>query len=195
MFPVYFFAGAVLSALSTILLTAFWLQHTGRVTDEITTDHYHDLGKLMFGFVVFWGYIAFSQFMLIWYANIPEETFWYDLRINKPGWMGWSIILLVGHLFIPFFAIMGRTARRNKLFMAGAAVFLLAMHWVDHYWLIMPQFMPENATFTFNPLVDLTCTVGMIALFIAMFCLIARDRPLVPLKDPRLGEALNHVVH
>jgi len=71
MFPVYFFAGAFLSALCTIMLTCLWLQRTGRVTDEITIEHYHDLGKLMQGFVIFWGYIAFSQFMLIWYANIP----------------------------------------------------------------------------------------------------------------------------
>jgi hypothetical protein len=86
MYPVYFFAGAVLSAWSTITLTALWFQRTGRVTDEITTEHYHDMGKMMFGFIVFWGYIGFSQFLLIWYANIPEETFWYNWRINYPGW-------------------------------------------------------------------------------------------------------------
>lgn len=195
MFPVYFFAGAVLSALCTITLTASWLQQTGRVPDEINTNHYHDLGKMMFGFVIFWGYIAFSQFLLIWYANIPEETFWYNLRINQDGWRGFSILLVAGHLFIPFFAIMGRTARRNRKFLSAAAIFILCMHWVDHYWLIMPEYDSVNKTFTFNPLVDLPCTVGMIAVFIAFFCLVARDRPLVPLRDPRLGQSLNHVVH
>ncbi|MDA7859523.1 hypothetical protein N9B05_06830, partial [Mariniblastus sp.] len=122
MFPVYFFAGAFLSALCTILLTGLWLQKTGRVTDEITIDHYHDLGKLMQGFVIFWGYIAFSQFLLIWYANIPEETFWYNLRINQPGWMTLSILLLVGHLFIPFFLLMGRGLRRNRKMLAFSAI-------------------------------------------------------------------------
>ena len=195
MFPVYFFAGAVLSSLSTITLTALWLQHTGRVTDEITTEHYHDMGKLMFGFVVFWGYIAFSQFLLIWYANIPEETFWYNLRINQPGWQTVSIILLVGHLFIPFFLIMGRTARRNKFVMAGACVLLLVMHWVDHYWLIMPQYDPTMQSPAPGIVQNLPCMIGMIAIFIALFCLIARDRPLIAIKDPRLGEALNHEVH
>jgi hypothetical protein len=151
MFPVYFFAGAMLSALATITLTAMWLQHTGRVTDEITVEHYHDMGKLMFAFVIFWGYIAFSQFMLIWYANIPEETFWYDLRINQPGWRGLSLLLLIGHLFIPFLVLMGRTYKRNKMLLAGAAVFLLCMHWVDHYWLVMPQFDAASKAFTFNP--------------------------------------------
>jgi hypothetical protein len=195
MFPVYFYAGAFLSGLALITLTAMWLQHTGRVTDEITVEHYHDMGKLMFAFVIFWGYIAFSQFMLIWYANIPEETFWYDLRINQPGWQTLSLILLIGHLFIPFFVLMGRTAKRNKKVLAGTCIFLLLMHWVDHYWLVMPQFDPSGHTYTLSLLKDVPCTIGMVALFIAIFCLIARDRPLVALKDPRLGEALNHEVH
>jgi hypothetical protein len=201
MFPVYFFAGGVGGAFATLIVTAFWLQATGRVTDEITTDHYHDLGKLLFGWVVFWGYIGFSQFMLIWYANIPEETFWYDIRINRSGWEIFSLILLIGRFFIPFFLIMGRTARRNKRFLAASAVLLLCMHWVDHYWMIMPLFESghrtahvEGGVFAFNPLIDLTCAVGMIAVFIAFFCLIARDRSLIPQKDPRLGDALNHVV-
>jgi len=85
MFPVYFFAGGVLGGLAAITLTALLLQRSGRVTDEITVDQYHDLAKLMFGFTFFWGYIAFSQFLLIWYANIPEETFWYRFRFWDPA--------------------------------------------------------------------------------------------------------------
>ena len=198
MFPVYFFAGSFLSGLCAIMLTGFWLQRTGRVTDEITIEHYHDIGKLMQGFVIFWGYIAFSQFMLIWYANIPEETFWYNLRINQPGWMTLSLILLIGHLFIPFFLLMGRGLRRNRQLLTISAVFLLVMHWVDHYWIIMPQMNPEENVYTLSGmgfLIDFACMVGVIALFIGLFCLIARNRPLVPLKDPRLGEALNYEVH
>lgn len=207
MFPVYFFAGAMLGALCTILLTGMFLQSTGRVTDEITIDHYHDLGKLMQGFVIFWGYIAFSQFLLIWYANIPEETFWYDARFVNNGWRTTTIILLVGHLFIPFFLLMGRTLRRNRTVLTVAAIFILCMHWLDHFWLVMPQLDGQNAVeyglrtgrdpspaFTFG-VIDIACGVGVIGLFIAFFCLIARDNPLVPMKDPRLGEALNHEVH
>lgn len=208
MFPVYFFVGAILGALCTILLTCMYLQRTGRVTDEITTEHYHDLGKLMQGFTIFWGYIAFSQFLLIWYANIPEETFWYDMRFVDNGWRTMSIVLLIGHLFVPFFLLMGRGLRRNRIVLTVSAVWILVMHWLDHYWLVMPQIDPASATlegrqagapfFTFTGtgiLIDIACAVGMIALFIAIFCLIVRDKPLVPLKDPRLGEALNHEVH
>ena len=101
MFPVYFFAGGFGAALSTILLTCMYLQRSGRVTDEITIEHYHDLGKLMQGFVIFWGYIAFSQFLLIWYANIPEETFWYDPRINGAGWKPMTYAVSYTHLTLP----------------------------------------------------------------------------------------------
>ena len=199
MFPVYFFAGGFGAALSTILLTCMYLQRSGRVTDEITIEHYHDLGKLMQGFVIFWGYIAFSQFLLIWYANIPEETFWYDPRINGAGWKPMTYVLLVGHLFIPFFLLMGRALRRNKMLLAFSAVWLLCMHWLDHYWLVMPEYSrTAHQGFTFSGLGaigDLACGLGMIAIFIALFCLVAGDRALVSLKDPRLGEALNHEVH
>ena len=159
--------------------------------------HYHDLGKMMHGFIVFWGYIAFSQFMLIWYANIPEETFWYQYRMDG-SWATLSIILIVGHLFIPFLAAMGRTMRRNRKFMTFITIYLLCMHWIDMYWLVMPQLDRSSHVFTFSGVgivIDLACTVGMIGVFIAIFCLVTRDKPLVPLQDPRLGEALNHEVH
>ena len=193
MFPVYFFAGAMLSALCTITLTALILQNSGRVTDEITVDHYHDLAKLIFAFVFFWGYIGFSQFLLIWYANIPEETFWFDYRINKSGWMTVSLILLIGHLFVPFLGIMARTVRRNKTYLFYASIFVLFMHWVDHYWLIMPQMTEDHAfdSSFMTRFAELSGAIGMIGLFVAIFCLMTRDKPLIPLKDPRLGESLN----
>ncbi|MCH2178599.1 MAG: quinol:cytochrome C oxidoreductase [Mariniblastus sp.] len=207
MWPVYFFSGSMLSALATITLICLLLQRTGRVTDEITVEHYHDMGKLMFAFVVFWGYIAFSQFLLIWYANIPEETFWYAWRINPAsdgsttGWQWVSLLLLFGHLLIPLLALMARTVRRSKNFLFFATIYLLIMHWVDHFWIVMPQYTEITTAHTgpaaglalsFNPLVDIPCVIGMAGVFVALFCLIARDRPLVPLKDPRLGEALAH---
>lgn len=193
MFPVYFFSGATLSALAAITLTALLLQRSGRVTDEITVEHYHDLAKLMFAFIFFWGYIAFSQFMLIWYANIPEETFWFNYRINKSGWMTVSLILLFGHLLIPFLGMMARTVRRNKTYLLFASIYILAMHWVDHYWLIMPQMNPDHSfeSGLMPRLAELSCAIGMIGIYVALFCLVARDRPLVSLHDPRLKESLN----
>ena len=199
MFPVYFFAGSVLSGLALITLTSLYLQQSGRLEDEITTEHYHDMGKLMFGFVVFWGYIAFSQFLLIWYANIPEETFWYEYRMDlKDGWGVLSIILLVGHLFIPFLFMMGRTMRRNKKLLLIAVIWLLAMHWIDLYWLVMPQYARGGGEIGFGVMTilsDVACTIGFLGLFAGLALFVTGNKPLVALKDPRLGEALNHAVH
>lgn len=192
MFPVYFFAGAVMSALATITLTALLLQNSGRVTDEITVEHYHDLGKLMFGFVFFWGYISFSQFMLIWYANLPEETVWFKHRMyDEYGWGRLSLILLFGHLFIPFLGLMARTVRRSKPYLFFAAIYLLVMHWIDHFWIVMPEYMQGDHSFTFSWLIDVPFAIGMAGFLMAFFAMIAGNRSLVPLKDPRLGECLN----
>jgi hypothetical protein len=188
MWPVYFFAGAVLSALAAIILIALLLQRSGRVTDEITVDHYHDLAKLSFAFVVFWGYIAFSQFMLIWYANIPEETHWYAYRF-KSGWAVLSALLIFGHILIPFLALMSRTTCRSKPFLLGASIYLLIWHWIDHFWIVMPQ-LSHGERFPF-PFIEILCLLGMGAMYMGCFFLMAGDRPMVPLKDPRLGECLN----
>lgn len=197
MFPVYIFAGAALGCLSTLILISFLLQRSGRLTEDITVENYHDLSKLAFGFVVFWGYIAFSQYMLIWYANIPEETFWYKIR-QENGWEIFSLILIAGHIFIPMLAIMARTVRRNRAYMFGAAIYLLAMHYLDHFWIIMPAFTSmseaEGAlTLNFaNVACCLLCLVGVGGLYVASFCWLAGSRALIPMKDPRLVESLNY---
>jgi hypothetical protein len=205
MFPVYFFAGSVMSSLAMITLICLLLQRSGRVTDEITVEHYHDLAKLTFAFIFFWGYIGFSQFMLIWYANFPEETFWFQFR-SESGWLSVSMILLFGHLFIPFLGMMARTVRRSKTFLMFSSIYLLIMHWVDHYWIVMPQYGAsvfhgylrdgkdiETSFVNVLPgLTEILLLVGMGAIFIASFCLVAGNRSLVPLKDPRLHEALNY---
>ncbi len=192
MFPVYFFAGSFMGGLCTIMLIALLLQRSGRVTDEITVEHYHDLAKLTFGFIFFWGYIAFSQFMLIWYANIPEETFWFNYRINKEGWATVSLILVFGRLLIPFLGMMARTVRRSKTYLLFASIYLLVMHWVDHFWLVMPELNRGGHEFAFSLLIDVPLAIGLVGIFVTFFAMIARNRPLVPLKDPRLGEALNY---
>jgi len=195
MFPVYFFSGMVLAGLATVTLIAAMLQRSGRITDEIRVDHYHDMGKLMFAFIVFWGYIAFSQFMLIWYANIPEETFWFNIRFKNPTWHFLSIVLLVGHLFIPFLALMARSVRRNRTYMAVASFYLLVMHWIDVYWIIMPQITADMYALTtdfYFPLVELVMGVGFAGLFVAGFFGVAGNRSLIATGDPRIPEALHY---
>ncbi len=150
MLGVYFFADAVLSGLVVLSLLALWLQSCGLLRGVITKEHYHDLGKLTFTFVVFWGYIAFSQYMLTWYANIPEETQFFMPRQNGP-WVGVSIALIFIHFVFPFLGLMSRHAKRALSMFTFWLIWLLVAHAFDLFWLIMPNIyirkIPVDATY------------------------------------------------
>ncbi len=185
-FGLYFYSGTVVAFLAVVILFALALNRSNCLVSIITVEHYHDLGKLLFAFVVFWGYIAFSQYMLIWYANIPEETVWYLARQDGP-WAGVSIVLLFGHLLIPLLGLVSRSAKRKTAILAFWALWMLVFHWIDIYWLVMPSLDAEQLP---GGLVDVCCLVGLGGLYLAGTLHLAGDRPLVPLKDPRLGDSL-----
>jgi hypothetical protein len=185
-FGVYVFAGSALGFFAVLALVMMALQGRGRLVHVFTAEHYHDVGKLLFAFVFFWGYIAFSQFMLIWYANIPEETRWYRDRFAG-GWLVLSLVLLFGHLLVPFVGLLSRVAKRRKPLLAFWSVFLLVMHYVDLYWLIVPTGDFDGVPFG---VVDLLCIVGVGGLYAAGFLTLGRSRALVPVRDPRLSESL-----
>lgn len=185
-FGVYFFGGAAVGALGAIILAAASLQSAGRLTAAVTTEHYHDLGKLLLGFVIFWGYIAFSQYMLIWYANIPEETMWY-LERQTGSWLAVSLALWLGHLILPFFGLLPRAVKRRPMFLAYWATWLLAFHWLDLYWLVMPNLSTERLPFG---LLDVSLLVGLGSLYVAGVLTAMGRRALIPVRDPRLGESL-----
>ena len=138
MIGVYLFSDAVLSSLVVLTLLALWLQSCGLLRGVVTKEHYHDLGKLTFAFVFFWGYIAFSQYMLIWYANMPEETQFYMVRQIGP-WAGVSLALIVVHFVLPFLGLMSRHVKRRLPLFAFWLVWLLVAHAFDLFWLIMPN--------------------------------------------------------
>ncbi|MEX2358618.1 MAG: quinol:cytochrome C oxidoreductase, partial [Pirellulaceae bacterium] len=138
------------------------------------------------GFTMFWAYIAFSQYLLIWYGNIPEETEWFLVRQNN-GWEYIALVLIFGHFILPFLGLMSRHVRRRKLLLAAWGVWILVMHWIDIYWLVMPQVSPEGLTFG---LIDLCCLLGIGGFYISNLIWIAADRPLVPVQDPWLSESL-----
>jgi hypothetical protein len=138
MIGVYFFADSVLSSLAVITLLSLVLQSCGLLRGAVSVEHYHDLGKLTFGFVIFWAYIAFSQYMLIWYANIPEETQFFMPRQIGP-WVAVSLALIVIHFVLPFFGLMSRHAKRGMSILGFWLVWLLVAHAYDVFWLIMPN--------------------------------------------------------
>jgi len=187
MFGVYAFAGTILSALSTIVLTALILQGSGYLKGIINEEHFHDIGKLMFGFIVFWAYIAFSQFFLIWYANLPEETHWYRLHWEG-GWSTLTIALILLHFLIPFFAILSRHAKRNRAIMLVISLLLIGMHYVDLFWVVMPIKRSEMQ-FHFR---DFTALIGMTGLGLAAFLNRLGTGPLIPVKDPLLNASLEY---
>jgi len=186
MFGPYYFAGGVVSFFAAITLVTLWLQAQGRVTKVIGIEHFHDYGKLLFAFVFFWAYLAFSQYMLIWYANIPEETAWFLKRMeNGWGWLG--IVLVLGHWLLPFAGLISRWAKRNRFALGFWAVWVLVMHWVDLYWIVMPEFSPTSIA---PSIVDFFCFVGMAGFYVAGLAFFAGGRSLVPAGDPRLDESL-----
>ncbi len=185
-YGVYYFSGAMVGSLAAVILAAMLVQAAGRLQSSITVEHYHDLGKLLLGFVIFWGYIAFSQYMLIWYANIPEETTWYLAR-QSGSWKWVSVVLLFGHLLIPFFGLLSREAKRRRVLLGFWAAWLLVAHWIDIYWLVMPSLEYEGLPL--GP-IDAACLVGVGGLYFAGLLWTAGNRSLVPLGDPRLEESL-----
>jgi len=185
-FGVYFFAGCVLGFFALITVLAILVQRAGALRRTITAEHYHDLGKLIFAFTVFWAYIAFSQYMLMWYANLPEETFWYAAR-QTGSWTSWSLLLLFGHFLVPFLALMSRNAKRRRWFLLTGALWMLAMQWADVYWLVMPAKSPGVIPFS---LMDVAVFVGIGGLFFAAAIRRLGAHAVVPVNDPRLAESL-----
>jgi hypothetical protein len=185
-FGVYIFSGSVLGFLALLPIVTALLQSKGRLVQAITVEHYHDIGKLIFAFTVFWAYIAFSQYMLIWYANIPEETTWF-LRRQSGSWTQVSLLLLFGHFIVPFLILLPRFVKRSKLMLGAAALWVLVMHWIDLYWLAMPELSPDRVPLN---LLDLTCFVGIGGIYFAAAAHRLRNRAIIPEKDPRLAESL-----
>jgi hypothetical protein len=186
-FGVYFFAGAMWATFAVLVLVNLSFQR-GKVglVNIVTTEHYHDLGKFMFGFTVFWAYIAFSQYMLIWYGNIPEETLWYRHRLEY-GWEYHSLALLFLHFIVPFLILLPRASKRFTPLLAVMSVWFLVMHWFDFHWLAMP-ILHHDAMFHW---IDLTAWLGLFGVFIGAFLFRLGRHSLIPRNDPNLGESLH----
>lgn len=187
MFGVYWFAGCFVSFFAFLTLLVVGLKRWGLLTDIVSVEHYHDLGKMLFAFTVFWAYIGFSQYFLIWYGNIPEETIFFRHRMHG-SWGSVSMLLAVGHFIVPFFFLMPRTVKRNSTLLSIGAAWLLAMHLVDLSWLVMPTIHPEGFHIGLS---DVFALVAVSALFKGTFFRLLSGAPLVPVKDPRLTESLS----
>ena len=186
MFGVYFFAGSFVGFIALLSVVAAAMRRAGLLETVISAEHLHDVGKLLFAFMVFWTYIAFSQFFLIWYGNLPEETIWYRARMEG-SWMTVSLFLMAGHFVAPFFYLMGRAVKRRGSTLAIGGAWLLAMHFLDLYWQVMPTLHPEGLR---PSVLDVAALVAVGGCFVAAASWLMRRQALVPLRDPRLAESL-----
>lgn len=190
-FGVYAFGGTFFGALGLITVICLWLRRGGILKDVITVEHYHDLGKLMFGFTVFWSYIAFSQYFLIWYGNVPEETVWY-LHRWEGNWKTISLVLLFGHFMLPFVALIFRNTKRNLALMTFFALWFMLMHWIDLYWLVYPTFPVMKHGFSISWM-EAATVIGLGGVFLGMFWRRLRSQALVPVNDPFLERSMNFI--
>ncbi|MEM1054089.1 MAG: hypothetical protein AAGI52_01080 [Bacteroidota bacterium] len=143
MWGVYFFAGGWLGSLCLITFLALLLKKSGMLDHEVTREHLQDMGKFMFAFVVFWTYIAFSQYMLYWYGNLPEETLWFHKRAFEGyGLVGQALVWF--HFVLPFLILLPRITKRVYPALAVMAGWLLVMHWIDLWWIAMPSIYPGS---------------------------------------------------
>lgn len=187
MFGVYIFAGTVVALFATLVVVIIWFDSNGVLKNTITIGNFHDAGKLMFGFIVFWTYITFCQYYLIWYANIPEEIGWYMHR-SQGGWENIAMTIAVGHFILPFWMIMSRHTKRNKTVLGVAAVWMLVMHFIDLYFVVMPTYH-HHLHFHW---MDLTTFIGIGGLFLLGFLHWSSKDAIVAHKDPQLIASMEY---
>jgi len=188
-FGVYWFAGSFMGCFAVLIIAGNATKaDPGQFGHHLNADHVHSLGKFLLAFTAFWAYIAFSQFMLIWIANVPEEVPWYIVRTDA-GWGRVGIFLAVGHFLVPFFLLLSRDLKRNPARLALVAGWLLLVHWVDIWWVIMPHLHEGGPSLAWT---DLTAFVGVGAASLAFLVVRMRGAATVPVNDPYLQDSLRY---
>jgi hypothetical protein len=191
MYGVLFMVSQALGALALMVAALVLLSRRQPLSDFVTPAHLHDLGKMLFAFVMIWSYVSFSQYLIIWSGNLPEEIPWYLARF-RGGW-GWvGLLVLIGQFLLPFTLLISRAANRNPRILVTAAALVVAVRFVDVLWLILPAF--SRAHFTLHWM-NLAVPVGIGGLWLAVFAAGLKSRPLLPLKDPGFVEAVAHGRH
>lgn len=190
MFGVYYFAGAMVTATSVcaIFLGAFRLR--GKLNGVVTAEHFHDQGKLMVTFTIFWSYVTFFQYFLIWYGNIPEETLWFQIRAVN-GWEDVGMLLAIGHFCVPFFLLLWRGVKRSTRGLMLIGAWMVIMQIADMFFIVRPTIYRDGGVH-FNIWLDVLGTLAPICIFLGFCVRKVCSAPLVPINDPRMHEALSH---
>lgn len=202
MWGVYLFAGSVLNAMAVGIIVCTWLKSKGHLRHVTGPEHFHVMGKLLFAFTVFWAYVTFSQFFLIWYANITEETSYFLIR-NTGGWNTAMYFLLFGHFVIPFVVLLQAWLKKNPKLLSIVAIYTLCMHALDHYLIVIPErgvSLGKIAPATFHDISvsipgafwgDILAFVTLGGAFIFFLLRALGQHSLYPNRDPRILESAN----
>jgi hypothetical protein len=186
-FGVYYFSGTVLAALAAGTIFIVLLNEKGYFVEGLKSHHYYSLGALLFAFINFWAYIAFSQYLLIWYGNLPEETQWFLLRWNG-NWKIISIGLVFVHFIIPYFGLLSQPSKMNPRRLLVMSGWILFAHYYDLYWMAMPSYDKMGIGFGW---IELGFPILIAGLIILVFNYKAKWQNLVPIGDPKLKRGID----
>jgi hypothetical protein len=185
-YGILFMGGQGLSAMAFTIAVVVLLARTPVMSKVIGPNHLHDLGKLLLAFVMLWAYFNFSQFLIIWSGNLPEEIPWYLIRM-KGGW-GWvSVLLIVGHFALPYLLLLNRDLKRTGGTVATIAILIIAMRFVDLFWLLGPEHGQPLLSVHW---LDFVAPVAVGGLWVALFLWQLGTRSLIPITEPTLQEAI-----
>jgi hypothetical protein len=191
MFGVYFFAGNILSATALWIVIVAALKKRGSLQGIVTEEHFHDMGKLLLTFTIFWAYIAFSQYFLIWYSNIPEETLWFQVR-KQNGWETVGKVLCFGHFLAPFLVLLWHGSKRKTAILVPVALWIIAMQCLDVFFIVRPAVYADGGVHLEYWWLDLCGIVGPAGIYLSFLVRKIASAPLIPVNDPRLAEAVGH---
>jgi hypothetical protein len=195
MFGVYYFASGVVASFAAIIFVVSRMQRAGYLREAVTIEHYHDLGKFLFAFVFFWGYVTFSQYMLLWYAEIPETATWlgrrgastaHDIPQAWHSWHWFAVVIVFVCFLFPFPGLLSRHVKRNVKSITFWAVWLLVAQMLNAFWIVVPE---RRAGFPRFPLIELAALVGIGGVWVAGWLRYTARSRIRPVNDPRVFES------
>ncbi len=185
-----FIAGQLISSMAFMIAVVVLLARTEPFSNVLQKRHLHDLAKLLLAFVMLWAYFDFSQLLIIWSGNLPEEISFYRTRLYG-GWGAVAVLVLVFHFFVPFFLLLSQDVKRNAKVLPKIALWLIFMRLVDLFWMTRPEFTAR----ALPSWLDIVLPLALGGLWLGLFAFNLRQYPLLPIGDPNLEETLEHHEH
>ncbi len=189
-YGVLIMGGQGLSAMAFLIVVLVWLSRRPPLDRIVVPAHFHDLGNLMLAFVMLWAYFSFSQYLIIWSGNLPEEISWY-LHRSQTGWRSIGVLLVVFHFAVPFSLLLSRAVKREPQMIVKVALGILLVRLVDLFWLIAPEFHVTGISVSW---LDVLLPLTLVAIWLGCFVWQLRGRPILPVHDPQFDEALGRIL-